>query len=75
MEDGYTAERSTGPLFKICFELRIECLDEWAHEWYLERRSSDRTLSLDVHDSRRRQLEAYSVNPILITLVIDHHAE
>jgi len=50
VEDGYAAERSTRPLCKIGFELWMKCLEKRAHERNLERRSSDGTLSLDVHD-------------------------
>lgn len=50
VEEGYTALRSTRPLRKIPFEPWMECLKKRAHERNLERRFSDGTLSLDVHD-------------------------
>ena len=50
VEDGYTAERSACPLFEIGLESRVQCLDERAHERYLERRPSNGPFAPDVHD-------------------------
>jgi hypothetical protein len=50
VEDRDTAERSTRPLLEVGVEFWIQCLEEGAHEGELERRTSDRALSLDVQD-------------------------
>lgn len=50
VEDRNAAKRSAGPLGKISFKLRVQCLEKRADEWYLECRPSYWPFSLDVHD-------------------------